>query len=163
MKDGEKINVMLKKGRRVILKESNIMCKVGDIIVVNKYIAENRKEIGRHSFVVIDDNPDSICGLDYTMVTTVISSFKSEKQRKKKLSYMENVEVVEFKKNGKTRKFAKPSYIKADKLFYFDKNKLDYYVFGRISEDLLAELIKIIVFLSKEDKLVIVNDNLQTN
>ena len=106
------------------------MCKVGDIIVVNKYM---------HSFVVIDDNPDSICGLDYTMVTTVISSFKSEKQRKKKLSYMENVEVVEFKKNGKTRKFAKPSYIKADKLFYFDKNKLDYYVFGRISEDLLAE------------------------
>ncbi len=139
------------------------MCKVGDIIVVNKYIAENRKEIGRHSFVVIDDNLDSICELDYTMVTTVISSFKSEKQRKKKLSYMENVEVVEFKKNGKTRKFAKPSYIKADKLFYFDKNKLDYYVFGRISDDLLAELIKIIVFLSKEDKLVIVNDNLQTN
>lgn len=112
---------------------------------------------------MIDDNPDSICGLDYTMVTAVISSFKSEKQRKKKLSYMENVEVVAFKKNGKTRKFAKPSYIKADKLFYFDKNKLDYYVFGRISEDLLAELIKIIVFLSKEDKLVIVNDNLQTN
>lgn len=32
------------------------MCKVGDIIVVNKYIDENRKEIGRHSFVVIDDN-----------------------------------------------------------------------------------------------------------
>ena len=73
------------------------MCKVGDIIVVNKYIAENRKEIGRHSFVVIDDNPDSICGLDYTMVTTVISSFKSEKQRKKKLSYMENVQIVEEK------------------------------------------------------------------
>lgn len=139
------------------------MCKVGDIIVVNKYIAENRKEIGRHSFVVIDDNPDSICRLDYTMVTTVISSFKSEKQRKKKLSYMENVEVVEFNKNGKTKKFAKPSYIKADKLFYFDKNKLDYYVFGRSSDDLLVELIKIIIFLSKADKFVVVNDNLQTS
>ena len=158
MKGGEKNSWNAQKR-----KESNIMCKVGDIIVVNKYIAENRKEIGRHSFVVIDDNPDSICGLDYTMVTTVISSFKSEKQRKKKLSYMENVEVVEFKKNGKIKKFAKPSYIKADKLFYFDKNKLDYYVFGRISDDLLAELIKIIVFLSKKDKLVVVNDNLQTS
>ncbi len=97
------------------------------------------------------------------MVTTVISSFKSEKQRKKKLSYMENVEVVEFNKNCKTKKFAKPSYIKADKLFYFDKNKLDYYVFGRSSDDLLVELIKIIIFLSKADKFVVVNDNLQTS
>lgn len=136
------------------------MCKVGDIIVINKYIAENGKEIGQHSFVVIDDNPDSIRGLDYTMVTTVISSFKSEEQKKKKLSYPENIEVFEFQKNGKTRQFAKPSYIKADKLFYFDKDKLDYYVFGRISDELLDELIKIIIVLSNEGKLVAVCDNL---
>ena len=62
MKGGEKNSWNAQKS-----KESNIMCKVGDIIVVNKYIAENGKEIGRHSFVVIDDNPDSICGLDYTI------------------------------------------------------------------------------------------------
>lgn len=34
------------------------MCKLGDIIVVNKYKGENGKEISRHSFIVIDDNPD---------------------------------------------------------------------------------------------------------
>jgi len=139
------------------------MCKVGDIIVVNKYIAENGKEVGQHSFIVIDDNPDSIQGLDYTMVTTVISSFKSEEQKRKKLSYPGNVEVMEFEKNGKTKRFAKPSYIKADKLFYFDKNKLDYYVFGRISDDLLDELIKIIIALSNDNKLEAVYDNLQKN
>lgn len=139
------------------------MCKVGDIIVVNKYIAENGKEVGQHSFIVIDDNPDSIQGLDYTMVTTVISSFKSEEQKRKKLSYPGNVEVMEFEKNGKTKRFAKPSYIKADKLFYFDKNKLDYYVFGRISDDLLDELIKIIIALSNVNKLEAVYDNLQKN
>ncbi len=137
------------------------MCKLGDIIVVNKYIAENGKEIGRHSFIVIDDNPDSIQGLEYTHVTTVISSFKDEEQRKNKLKYEGNIEIVEFEKNGKTKVFKNPSYIKADKLFYFDKNKLDYYVFGRISDDLLDELMKLILLLEKENKLTIITDNLQ--
>ena len=69
------------------------MCKLGDIIVVNKYIGEDGKEIGKHSFIVIDDNPDCIRGLDYSHVTTVISSFKNEEQRKRKLNYKENLEI----------------------------------------------------------------------
>lgn len=32
------------------------MCKVGDIIVVDKYISEDGTILPRHSFVVIDDN-----------------------------------------------------------------------------------------------------------
>lgn len=136
------------------------MCKVGDIIVVNSYIGDDGKKVGQHSFVVIDDNPDSIRGLEYTMVTTVISSFKNEEQRRKKLSYEGNIEILEFKKKGETKQFAKPSYIKADKLFYFNKAKLDYYVFGRISDDLLDELIKIIITLSHDDKLTAVCENL---
>lgn len=136
------------------------MCKLGDIIVVNKYIGENGKEIGTHSFIVIDDNKDRIKGLEYTHVTTVISSFKTEEQRLKKLQYEENMEINTFEKNGNTLRFKKPSYIKADKLFYFDKDKLDYYVFGRISDDLLDELMKLILHLSEEDKLTIVTENL---
>lgn len=136
------------------------MCKLGDIIVVNKYIGDDGKEISKHSFIVIDDNPDCIKGLNYNLVTTVISSFKSEEQKKRKLQYKENMEICEFERNG-TKKFSKPSYIKADKLFYFDKEKLDYYVFGRISDDLLDELVKLIIELSNEEKLVQVTDNLK--
>ena len=43
------------------------MCKLGDIIVVNKYIGDDGKEIGTHSFIVIDDNPNCIKGLEYIM------------------------------------------------------------------------------------------------
>lgn len=43
------------------------MCKVGDIIVVNKYIGDDGKEIKRHSFVVIDDNHSEIGGLEQLM------------------------------------------------------------------------------------------------
>lgn len=136
------------------------MCKLGDIIVVNKYIGDDGKEINKHSFIVIDDNPNCIKGLNYNLVTTVISSFKSQEQKKRKLQYKENMEICEFERNG-IKKFSKPSYIKADKLFYFDKEKLDYYVFGRISDDLLDELVKLIIELSNEEKLMQVTDNLK--
>ena len=69
------------------------------------------------------------------------------------------MEITEFEKNG-TRKLKKPSYAKADKLFYFNKNKLDYYVFGRISDELLDELMKLILYLSDKDKITIVTENL---
>ena len=97
------------------------MCKLGDIIVVNKYIGENGKHIGRHSFIVIDDNEDIIRGIKYTHIATVISSFKSKEQKRKKLNY---------------------------------------YVLGRVSDDLLEEIKQIIIELANENKLTQVISNL---
>ena len=136
------------------------MCKLGDIIVVNKYIGENGKHIGSHSFIVIDDNEDIIRGIEYTHIATVISSFKSKEQKRKKLNYKGNIEIKEYTKRGKRRAFNKSSYVKADKLFYFNKNKLDYYVLGRVSDDLLEEIKQIIIELANENKLTQVISNL---
>ena len=63
------------------------MCKLGDIILVENYIGDDGKEINQHSFVVVSDEKGTIAGLDYSMVASVISSFKSEEQRQKKLKY----------------------------------------------------------------------------
>lgn len=129
------------------------MCKIGDIIVVKKYIGDDGKIIDRqHSFVVIDDNPDSVGGISYDLVTNVMSSFKDEEHRRKKLSYKENIEItsddiISNTKNGKS------GYIKADQLFYFKKNKLDYYVFAQVDRELLDELIRLIIELRYERKL----------
>lgn len=137
------------------------MCKVGDIIVINEYIGENGAKVGKHSFIVIDDNGGTIKGLDYSLVTSVISSFKSEEQKLHKLKYKGNIEVEEYKNNyDKTKTFKKSSYVKADKLFYFNKSRLNYYVFGRISDDLLDELIRIIIELSNDNLLTEVTENL---
>lgn len=136
------------------------MCKVGDIIVVNKYIGDDGKEIKRHSFVVIDDNNSRISGLDYNFVACVMSSFKDEEHRKRKLRFEENVEVTSddiISENANN----KSGYIKADQLFYFDKNNLDYYVFASVEPDLLDELIRIIVHLQVENKLKQNTKNLQ--
>ena len=128
------------------------MCKFGDVIVVNKYIGDDGAELNQHSFVVIDDNPGTIKGLNYSLVTNVMSSFKSEEIRLKKLKYKENLEVtcediVAPTNNGKN------GYIKADQLFYFDKANLDYYVFATLDPKLLDELIQLVIELSVEEKL----------
>ena len=53
------------------------MCKIGDIILVNRY-KDKDKILGRHSFVVISDENGEIHGLPYDMICNVFSSFKSE-------------------------------------------------------------------------------------
>ncbi|MCI9110386.1 MAG: hypothetical protein HFH47_01070 [Bacilli bacterium] len=136
------------------------MCRLGDIIVVNKYTGEDGKDIGKHSFIVIDNNAGVIKGISYTFITTVISSFKNEKHKKRKLKYKENIEIVEFEKNDRQKNLRKLSYVKADKLFYFDKNKIDYYVLGRVSDEFLKELVKLVLELNEENSLKIITSNL---
>ena len=134
------------------------MCKLGDIIVVKNYIGDDGKIVSQHSFVVVNDNNGTISGLDYNIVATVISSFKNEKQKKKKLKYKENKELPIDAMNIKDLK--KTSYIKADKAFYFNKDKLDYYVLATLKEEYLNELLMLILQLTKEGKLKQIVENL---
>ena len=129
------------------------MCKLGDIIVVDEYIGEDGIKISRHSFVVINDKPDFIEGLKYDLVTNVMSSFKSEEQKNKKLRFMENVEIISEDIISDKNYNQKSGFIKADQLIYFDKSKINYYVLGHISEELLDELMMIIMILAKNNKL----------
>lgn len=129
------------------------MCKLGDIIVINNYVGEDGTKIARHSFVVINDQPDFIEGLKYDLVTNVMSSFKSEEHRSKKLRFMENVEIISEDIISNENINQKNGFIKADQLIYFDKSKIDYYVLGHISQELLDELIMIIMILAEKDKL----------
>ena len=134
------------------------MCKLGDIIVVRKYNSEDGKEMKEHSFIVVGDEDGVISGLDYSMVASVISSFKGENNRRKKLSYYGNIELEEDAIEGK--KLEKPSYVKVDQAYYFNKDKLDYYVFGTINPEYLTKLLKIILDLDKNNKLKHVIGNL---
>lgn len=56
-------------------------------------------------------------------------------------------DIISNTKNGKS------GYIKADQLFYFNKSKLDYYVFAQVDRELLDELIRLIIELRYERKL----------
>ena len=129
------------------------MCKLGDIIVVDKFVGEDGATVNKHSFIVINDKPDFIEGLKYDLVTNVMSSFKNEEHKNKKLRFMENVEVISEDIISSKKYNQKSGFIKADQLIYFDKSKINYYILGHISEDLLDELMMIILILAKNNKL----------
>ena len=78
-------------------------------------------------------------------------ALKMRNIKEKKLSHKENLEIrsdniISNTKNGRD------GYINADQLFYFDKSKIDYYVFARVDEELLDELIRLIIELRYENK-----------
>lgn len=137
------------------------LCKLGDIIVVDKYIGEDGKIINKHSFIVINDKPGFIEGLQYDLVANVMSSFKSEEQRTKKLRFEENVEIISEQVISNITTNSKSGFVKADQLIYFDKKKIKYYVLGHISEELLDELMIIIVSLNIKGKLKTNTSNLK--
>lgn len=48
------------------------MCRLGDIILVNKFKNEDGEIVCKHSFVVINDEKDSIGGLKYDFVANMM-------------------------------------------------------------------------------------------
>ena len=136
------------------------MCKLGDIIIVDKYIGSDNKEVSKHSFVVINDEKDRIEGLNYDFVANVMLSFHNEEHKNKKLKYESNLPIKENKISGKNIN-SKEGYIRADELYYFNKNNINYKILGHIDSDLLDELVKLILILHEKGKIKIVTENLK--
>lgn len=127
-------------------------------------IKEFKNEIGepvkKHSFVVISDESNSIGGLNYDFISNMLCSFHDNNHRNKKLRYEENLEIkTKLKSKNKTNN--KIGFIKADQLYYFDKDKIEYYILGHLSKQLLDELMSLIFSLDKKEKLKIITTNIE--
>ena len=132
------------------------MCQIGDIIVIQKYKHGN-KELSRHSFVVIDDEDGIIQGLPYDFVANVFSSFKNEKQKERKLSYPGNFPILN-KDTVTNPNDGKDGFVKADQLYYFSKNNIDYSIIGEMKPDRFNDLID---FIEKSNfEIIEIIDNL---
>lgn len=128
------------------------MCKIGDIIAVPNFVGDGNNLVGTHYFVVVNDNNGKIEGLDFDVVGTVMSSFKSEEHKHRKLKYEENIEIKE--QDGKiNHKKLKDGYIKADQLHYFNKNNTVYFVVGQVDGDVLIKLLQRMQYLDTKGKL----------
>lgn len=118
------------------------MCKIGDIILVDSY-QDNGNTLRKHSFIVIEDEGGKIEGLSYDMIGNVLSSFKSEEQKERKLSYPGNFPVANEDTNTNPDN-GKSGYIKTDQLYYFNKDKITYSVIGNINPDILQLIFEFI-------------------
>ena len=122
------------------------MCRVGDIIVVKEFKDRNGTVVPKHSFVVISDEAGIIESYSYDFISNIMCSFHSENHKKRKLKIKSNLEIVPNKIKGRNVN-NKTGYIRADDLFYFKKDKIDYKVIGRLSDDMLDKLIKLKILL----------------
>lgn len=138
------------------------MCKLGDIIVVKEFRNEDGKIIPKHSFVVINDEKDYVEGLKYDFVSNMLCSFHNKKHKKKKLKHKENLAVKEEFISGKKIN-SKEGFIKADQLYYFDKNLIEYTVIAHMETELLDKLVKLILTLHDQGKLKSITTNLKEN
>lgn len=118
------------------------MCQIGDIILVQKY-KDHGQDLSRHSFVVISDENGEIQGLTYDFIANVLSSFKSDTQRERKLKYPDNfpIDSSDTETNPHNNK---SGYVKADQLYYFAKDKLYYTVIVTMKPDVFNELMNFI-------------------
>lgn len=132
------------------------MCKVGDIIVIREYKSEGI-DLKQHSFVVINDDGGKIGGLDYDLICNVMSSFKNEEQKTRKLKYPGNF-PISHNDTITNPDDGKDGYIKAEQFYYFSKENLDYIVIGNVKEDVFNALIEFINKLEIDIK--IIDDNL---
>ena len=134
------------------------MCVVGDIILVDRY-KHKEHSLSKHSFVVLSIEADKIEGLDYDFICNVLSSFKNEQQKAKKLSYAGNFEISHadaFIVDGGNKK---DGFVKAEQFYYFNKQNINYSVIGQLHADVFNRLIEFIENLDEPIEHII--DNLQ--
>ena len=128
---------------------------VGDILLIRKYL-DGTKNLSKHSFVVIKSEAGEIQGLEYDVICNVLSSFKDEEQRKRKLGYPGNFEILHEDSSvpdGNT----KDGYIKAEQFYFFNLDKIDYAVIGKLNTDVLN---KLLLFISDLGEIKLIIDNL---
>ena len=134
------------------------MCEIGDIIVIEKY-KDGNNDLSRHSFVVIQDEGGCIRGLSFDIVALVMSSFKDEQQRQRKMQY-DNFPIVPNDRDLTEGGNEKDGYIKADQFYFFQKANIQYRVIGKLKDDILLLLFEFIETELKEDPKIII-DNLK--
>ena len=136
------------------------VCALGDIIIIKEFKNEYGKRVSKHSFVVINDDNNYIEGFRYDFVANMLCSFHNQKHKAKKLKYQSNLPIQEQKIKGEKIN-NKQGYIKADQLYYFNKNNIDYKILGHIDEKLLDDLIKLILQLKKKNLIKAITTNIQ--
>lgn len=119
------------------------MCQIGDIIVVYRY-KDGNKTLPTHSFVVLDDSNGQIQGIDFDFVGLVMSSFKDEEQKKRKLSYPGNFPITPDDQEIYDGDNGESGYIKAEQFYYFNKEKIPYKVIGKLDVEIFNLLIDFI-------------------
>ena len=126
------------------------MCKIGDILLV--YNAKNGQYIGKHPFIVLDDNAGEVRGVySYDFVGLLMSSANTEEKKERLKRFNGNFPIAPDDKimDDESKSNSMYSYVKADQFFYFDKSKINYIKIGSLTSDVFDLIIEFIQELVK--------------
>lgn len=137
------------------------MCKIGDIIYINKYIGDDGVEVGRHTFVVLSENEDVIEGLTFDLVTTPMSSIKNKKQRDKVKKDEKLMIIRTNDQNGMPTSKYEESFIKAHLMYYFERKNIEYQNLGSLNVETFIALQKKLYELDTKKEIENVIENLK--
>lgn len=131
------------------------MCKIGDILLI--YNAKNKRPIGMHPFIVLDDTNGKVSGVySYDFIGLLLTSADTEekKERLKKIEgnfpISKEDKIMDAEKNVDNRF----SYVEADQFFYFDKTKIKYIHIGVLEPDIYNLIIEFIQELNSKGVLI---------
>ena len=119
------------------------MCQVGDIILITSY-KSNNVTLNRHSFVVLSVDDGKIEGMDYNLACCVMSSFKDEEHKRKKLDNYPGNFPLTFDDSDIINNNGKDGYLKTDQLYLFDRNAISFKVIGNILPDIFDLILEFI-------------------
>lgn len=111
------------------------MCKIGDIILVDNY-KDNGYNLNKHSFIVIEDENGTIEGVPYDFICNVMSSFKNDEQKLRKLRYPGNF-PISHNDTVTDPHNTKDGFVKTDQLYYFKKDNINFKVIGNVIPEVL--------------------------
>ena len=121
------------------------MCKIGDILLV--YNAKNKKPIGMHPFIVLDDEAGVVRGVyAYDFIGLLLTSANTPEKRERLSKYDGNFPIAQDDKSINSDKLSdnRFAYAEADQFFYFDKNRIKYIQIGNLSEDIYDLIVEFI-------------------
>lgn len=126
------------------------MCKIGDILLI--YNAKNGQYVGKHPFIVLDDNAGKVRGVySYDFIGLLVSSANTEEKKERLRSFEGNFPISPDDKVmdnvDKTNRMN--SFVKADQFFYFDKSKIKYIKIGSLVPDIFNLIIEFIQELAE--------------
>lgn len=127
------------------------MCKIGDILLI--YNPKNKRPIGMHPFIVLDDTAGKISGVySYDFIGLLISSADTEEKKEKLKSFEGNLLLVSDDKimDDSSKANDRESYVKADQFFYFDKERIKYIKIGSLLPDIFNLIVEFIQELAQK-------------
>ena len=126
------------------------MCEIGDIILI--YNARNKRPVGPHPFIVLDDNNGIVSGVySYDFIGLLMTSANTPEKKERIGNIRGNFPIAPDDKTYSPEKSDnRYAYAETDQFFYFSKDKIRYTHIGKLDPDIYNLIIEYIEELAEQ-------------